>query len=279
MNLSDAIDFTFLNRRAWRSGNGAPTARINSNHCIRILGADLSVYYIETKHFAQLSRQLEQEGKSAATINRVCAALSTVLKELQMNGYKLDPPKFKRQVESKGRVTFFTDQEVDLMLKAAANLNDYLLLHDSILFSLKTGCRQSELLKLRRQDIDFERMEVTFRDVKTSESTGVRDHVLPLNKELVPILERRLTYGIDAAVFPWSCKDQLLRAFKRVRDQCGIDPSKIWHTIRHTTATVLCEKGVPLRTVMGVLNHSNVATTLRYAKASDKALMSAIDLL
>lgn len=279
MNLSDAVDFTFQNRKAWRSGSGASTARINSNHCIRILGADLSVYDIETKHYVILTRQLEEEGKSPATINRITAALSTVLKELQMNGYKLDPPKFKRQVESKGRVTFFTPEEIDKILNLAAQENDAMLLHDSILFSLKTGCRQSELIKLAARDIDLERMEVTFRDVKTSESTGVRDHVLPINKDLVPLLQRRLYYGIDASVFPWSSKDQLLRQFKRIRDLCDIDPSKIWHTIRHTTATLLCEKGVPLRTVMGVLNHSNVATTLRYAKASDKALVSAIDLL
>ena len=274
MNLKEAVEFTFENRPAWIEGRGAKTARINSNHVLRILGGDMDVAAIDTEHFTKLSRTLRDEGKKPATINRITAALSTVLTELRVNGFKVNPPAFRRQKEPKGRVSFFEPEEVDQLLEAASQRRDYFLLHDSILFGIKTGCRQGELLKLEHSDIDFDSMQITFRDTKNG-----RDHVLPLNADLVPILQRRIEYAIDKTVFPWRDKDMLLRTFKSVRNACGIGEDKVWHTLRHTTATWLVGKNVPLRVIMNVLNHSNVNTTLRYAKAADKATKEAIDLL
>jgi integrase len=272
MRLADAVDFTRKNREAWATGKGAKTAAINSNHVIRILGADLSVYDIETKHFTALTQQLKVEGKSPATINRISAALSTVLSELRQHGYKLDLVAFKRQKENKGRPEFYTEDEVQSLLTVASRLDDFNLLHDSILFAIKTGCRQGEMLKLTFDDIDIEEQTITFRDVKTS-----GDHVIHLHPELIDVVNRRKALTINNEVFQWRDKDQLLRALRSIQALCGIDEQKCWHTLRHTTATWLLERNVPVRSVMGVLNHSNINTTLRYAKYTDRSIAAAIE--
>ena len=274
MNLSEAVNFTFENRDSWINGSVASTARINCNHCLRILG-DIPVEEIESKHFAAITKQLKEEGKKPATINRVNAALSTVINELRQHGHKLDEPVYKRQKEPKGRPGFYTDEQLEALLEASKAERDYFLLHDSIIFATKTGCRQGEMLDLRVDDLNLDELTITFRDVKQG-----GDHIVAIHEDLLPVLIRRMEYAVGSELFPWNGKDQLLRAFKRCQQAAGLPEHTLcWHELRHTVATTLCKKGVPLRTVMGVLGHKNINTTLRYAHAVDTAVRDAIDLL
>lgn len=273
MYLSKAIEFTFENRDSWANGKGSQTARINSNHCLRILG-DIPVEEIESRHFAVISSQLKKEGKKPGTINRICAALSTVINELRQHGYKLDEPCYKRQKESKGRPGYYSDEQLQALLDTAQKERDGKLLYDSILFSAKTGCRQGELLELTIDDVDFDNLQITFRDVKQG-----GDHIVPLHKDLIEIIDRRMEYAYSGLLFPWSSADTLRRTFKRVQEEAGVPDTLCWHELRHTVATTLCAKGVPLRTVMGVLGHKNINTTLRYAHVVDKAVVDAVELL
>ena len=275
MRLADAVEFCFQHRDAWIYGSGAATARINTGHVVRILGPDLDVNDIKTEHFSRLTSVLLSEGKAGGTINRITTALSTMLNELRQNGISVAKVDFKRQKEAKPRPSYFKEEEVDQLLLKAAELNDYMLLHDSILFSIKTGCRQGEMLQLTVDDIDMEKREIVFRDTKNG-----TDHWLKMHEDLIPILERRLQYRINSELFPWRDKDQLLRAFKSLAIVSKVPlEGRVWHTLRHSVATWLCERQVPLRTVMGVLNHKRVETTLRYAKASDRAVAAAIEAL
>lgn len=277
MNLNDAINFTCEHRDSWNSGKGAGTARINANHCLRVLGADLDVLNICTADFTKLSHQLKQEGKAPATINRITAALSTVLTELRCHGYDIPVIHYKRQREPKApRPTFFTEDEINRLCKVATQLPDYYLMHDAIRFASLTGCRQGEMLKLKDTDVDFAAMTITFNDTKTEDFRTIHIHA-----DLVPILERRISVRIDHHLFPFRDKDHLLRLFKQLKTMAGMNPNdgRVWHSIRHSTATWLVERNAPLRAVMGVLGHSRVETTLRYSKASARSVAAAIDLL
>jgi integrase len=275
MLLSEAIETCFQTRDTWREGSGAKTARINCNHVLRILG-DIPIEDIRTVHFNQITTELKKIGRAGGTINRVCAALSTVLNEMKSLGYDLPDVKHKSQKEKKGRPGYFTEDEVNLLLETAAKDKDHFLLHDSILFAFKTGCRQGEMLELTVDNINFEEQEIEFLDTKTG-----NDHLIKMHDDLVDVLHRRVEASYAGIVFPWANKDQLLRAFKDLKKRCGMEDKdgRVWHTLRHTTATLLCERGVPLRAVMGVLNHSKIETTLRYSKASYRSVADAIDIL
>lgn len=276
MNLKEAVEFTFANRESWITGKGAKTARINARHVLRILGDDLQVADIRTEHFTILSKKLKEEGKQPATINRITAALTTVITELRCNGIDAPDVFFKRQKEPKHRPGFFTEDEVQDLLFAAMNESDHGLMYDSIVFATKTGCRQGEMLKLTAQDIDLDNMIIIFPDTKNGS-----DHVLHIHEDLIPVIRRRLDLRVGDRLFEWRDKDQLLRAFKRVKVAAGMpsDDKRVWHSLRASVATWLCERNVPLRAVMGVMNHSRIETTLRYAKVSDRSVAAAIDLL
>lgn len=276
MNLKDAIEFTFETRRSWREGSGARTTRINTQHLIDILGEDFDVLTTTSDTFDYITEVLLEQGKKGGTINRITTALSTILGQLRKKNKGAPKVEFERQPESKGRVSYYTEDEVDRILESSTKEKDGLLLHDSILFSIKTGCRQGELLELSVDDIDITKRTILFRDTKNG-----TDHWLTMNEDLVPVMERRIERQIGGLLFPWANKDQLLRSFKAHKTLAGLPEGdgRVWHTLRHSVATWLCEKDVPLRTVMGVLNHKRVETTLRYAKASDRAMKSAINML
>lgn len=274
MNLQDAMDFCFISRDTWREGKSTLTTRINSDHVIRILGPTLDVYDLETYHFTKLTALLKDEGKAECTINRITSVLSTMLTELRQNGYRVPHVDYKRQKEPSGRPGFYTREEMDLMLEVSKRFPDHYLLHDSILFALKTGCRQGEMLKVKREDIDFKNRLIIFRDVKTD-----GDHIIHMHEDLVGPLQRRIEDSVDDELFPWNGSSQILTNLRNLQRITGVSTELCWHSIRHTAATWMLEKEVPIRAVMGVLNHSNINTTLRYAKYTDKAVASAIAMI
>ena len=54
------------------------------------------------------------------------------------------------------------------------------------------------------------------------------------------------------------------KAFRRVREQAGIDAAFTAHSLRHSYATRLLEKGVELRVVQILLGHANIQSTQIY---------------
>jgi site-specific recombinase XerD len=59
----------------------------------------------------------------------------------------------------------------------------------------------------------------------------------------------------------------------------GINKWISFHVSRHTAATLLLSWGVAVTTVQKILGHSDIRTTLRYAKVIDKNVMDAVEIL
>ena len=114
-----AVDYTFKTRDTWRHGPGAKTSAINCNHFTRLRGGSFPIEKINQPIITQTSIELEDEGKSDGTINRVISAVSTVLHHCAFDELIDAPPKFRRRKESEGRSIFFTKQEVEQMYDSA----------------------------------------------------------------------------------------------------------------------------------------------------------------
>ena len=276
MNLSEAIEYTFINRRQWAKSKNPQTARINTAHGLRILG-DIPVGDIKRRHFHQIQQSMEADGKQPATANRVCAAVHTVLTCMHLHEFLDAVPSYEQLPEPESKRSYYTKEEIAEFIRRAPEVTDGQLLQDSIRFALWLAERQGEMLKLTWDRVDLENRVVLFEDVKTG-----GDHSLPIrNDELFEMLQRRYHERIDDEVFPWSDRGQLIKRFKELKKLCGhcpkADKHRLWHTLRHTAATWMVESGVPIRTVMTVLNHKQVSTTLRYAKTTDEAKAAGLD--
>lgn len=280
MKLCDAIELAVKNRPSWKSGSGAANALSAVKRCVQVLGPDFDCSTADGTTLVRLRRGLENvlssrnKPLSPASVNRSLSAFKVVLKELHYAGLLSDVPKSSLLRESPGRFKFYTKEQIELMTEKAFELGSPKMAY-AIQVTYLTGIRRQELLNLRFEDIDFISHEVTFVDTKNGE-----DHVLPMNDDLYNILSglcSDLTEG--DYVFDYLNGDQFYSRFKKVRDACGINSDLVFHSIRHTTGTCLVSSGVPLRTVMGILNHKNVDITLRYAHSTLESKADALSLL
>jgi len=278
----NALEYTLSTRHSWRHGNGRKPALINANHFTQAVGLSFPVRKIDVPLITRVSIELEDAGKSDATINRVVSAVSTVLNHCAFDGLIPTPCKFRRRKETEGRITFYTKDEVDRLYHASIDPFMRTDAAEIIKVAAYTGMRQGELLKLKAQDIDLglNTIFVGGRPDVMTKSGEWRS--IPIHNALAEIISKRVEklqpyhslFGHD-----WSDKDQLLRVFKKVNHYIGKSESYVFHTLRHSFGTWCAEAGVPIRTIMDMMGHKRIETTLRYAKTTDKARTEAIALI
>jgi len=262
----EAEDYTFATRDTWRHGNGAVTARINCGHFTRLRGRSFPILKITAPVVAQVSMELEEEGKSDATINRIVSAVSTVLNHLAFDGLIPSAPKLRRRKELEHRIAYFTKEDVERMVQASKDLWERNDLADIILTAAYTGLRQGELMNLKVQDIDLysRQIHVGGRDGFVTKAGNYR--TVPIHDRILPLLSTRLEHATpNIRIFgeDWTDKDQLLRSFKKVRRFIGRDETYVFHTLRHSFATWMIEADVNIRVLQQILGHKRIETTLR----------------
>ena len=143
---------------------------------------------------------------------------------------------------------------------------------DIIRLLLLTGCRRSEILRLRWSEVDRDRL------VLADGKTGPR--IVPLNTPARRILDCRPRGG-SPYVFP-SPRDpsrprsRNLAFWYRARHEAGIEDVRL-HDLRHTHASHAVMNSVPVPVVARLLGHSDVRTTLRYAHLGDREIEQAAE--
>jgi integrase len=135
--------------------------------------------------------------------------------------------------------------------------------------ALLTGARYGELVGFRACDFDS-----GSRTLLVAESKSGRSRRIPLTDEGCRLLELRTVALTPNDVIltkadgtPWKKDDQ----FERIRETCaaaGIEPPINFHAIRHTTASLLVEKGVPLAFVAELLGHADTRMVSKHYLAS-----------
>ena len=133
------------------------------------------------------------------------------------------------------------------------------------------GLRISEVLNLRVEDIDSQRMVIHVRHGK-----GDRDRYTMLPKRLLETLRAywKEERPPGPEVFPGQKPGQVLRrntvgiALKHAAERAGVKKRVHPHALRHSFATHLLEAGTDLRTLQVLLGHASITTTARYAQVS-----------
>ena len=147
-----------------------------------------------------------------------------------------------------------------------------LLWHDIALLSLHTGMRLSDILGLRCNQVNLSGGIIDVIASKPGTYTAY------LTKEASDMLRERLSEP-SGLVFP-SPKGgkQIIRAgkpFLHAVKACGFNDGQpdpryhvVFHSLRHTYASLLFQRGVPLTVVSKLMGHATTKMTERYAKLS-----------
>jgi len=140
-------------------------------------------------------------------------------------------------------------------------LRDYAL----ILFLYASGCRVSEALMAKRDDINKGWLKIRF-------AKGQKERVVPLAPVAIEALEAYLKEASLQSEYIWlNYRGEPLSrisAFKIVKKYLGVSP----HVLRHSFASALIIGGADLRVVQDLLGHSSLETTQIYTHIEQKNL-------
>ncbi len=230
---------------------------------------------------------LVEAGLSNATVRRAMYSLRSffswahkweVINKNQF--YKITIPKKAKE----GRVRFLCQKEKERILNAAKEFSifPYSSKHQAYLLIyllLTTGIRRAELLSLNWDDVDFLKREITIKRGK-----GGKLRVIPLeDKELLALLNQKRRYDEakkNDPVFRTKNSTRMTKSsfnllMRKIIAHANLQDVSA-HTLRHTFATVLCDRGVSLPTVKLLLGHANIDSTMIYVHPTTDALRAAV---
>jgi len=123
-----------------------------------------------------------------------------------------------------------------------------------------TGLRPSDVIDIKKQDINFEDMILTYYSSKTQ-----KEFIVPLRSELKSILESRINERTEERIFNYATVREMGKAFSRYLKSIGLDNKGYnLRTFRKNFATTAFESGIDIVSTSSLLGHSNIRTTKKY---------------
>jgi integrase/recombinase XerC len=233
---------------------------------------------ISHRHLRGFLVALGERDISRATVGRYLAAVRSFTRFLTREGVlERDPGSAVRTpTQRRSLPVHLSEQDVDRLIAAADNARDTAILE--CLYG--GGLRVSELVGLDRDDLDLD------RGIARVRGKGAQVRLCPLGGAAVRTLRRYLRERPEAEdprpVFLNAKGGRLSdRSVRRMIHACaersGVDPRTSPHTLRHSFATHLLDRGADLREVQELLGHKNIATTQIYTHVSMERLKRVYD--
>jgi integrase len=217
-------------------------------------------------------------GLSEKTVNNHLAVLGKMLRiavEWKRTSFV---PKVKLLKLPEQRFDFFGFAEAERLAQHAGAWSEM------IVVALNTGMRVGELLGLRHSDVFADKVMVRQSIVRGKVTTpkSHKPREIPLNNRARAALRELRVVGAEPSerlfrgpagveLTRGGCKRPLWSACKRA----GLRRVG-WHVLRHTFASHLVMRCVPIKTVQELLGHSDIRMTMRYAHLSPDVKIDAV---
>ena len=248
-----------------------------------LVSHDLGVSEMVYEDARAFVADLYDQNLSHASINRILSGNRMFFRSLLENSVvKVDP--FKRVSGAKNTrkiPTVLAREEIEMILSCPTD--DYTSFMEVTMFNLfySTGCRLSEVMDMKIQDIDFDRRRilVTGKGNKqrfvflTNRAKEMLMKYLPQRKEVLS----RLRAEDDGTVLINSKGKKLPLStvhsiFDKYRLRLGLSKKFTPHVFRHSFATHLIDNDSDIRVVQVLLGHESIGTTQIYTHVTGKRL-------
>lgn len=229
--------------------------------------------------------RMKERNFSKRTVARKMATLRSFFKFLCREGYIKTSPASGLQtpkLESKLPIFLSTDEVVKLI--ESPDLSDVYGLRDRAILETfySSGIRVSELVGLNKDNIDF------ISGVIKVYGKGKKERLAPVGDRALRAvrnyLEKLNPPGIKekkAVFLNKSGRRMTDRAVRRVVEKyirkTSLNEKISPHSLRHSFATHLLDRGADLRSVQELLGHANLSTTQIYTHVSTERLRSIYD--
>lgn len=203
--------------------------------------------YLDNYNFTSVSQQ-----------NQVINAIRFLYKHGLNKKY--DKVSFKRPKKEKKLPKVIDNEFILNKLSDIKNIKHKALL--SLTYSV--GLRVSEVINLKIQDIDSDRMVIHIKNAK-----GRKDRIVPLSETILSLLrdyyrsykpKEYLFNGQSSNTYSATSCNKLVKKYLGTKYHM--------HQLRHSCFTHLLESGVNLRTIQSIAGHSSSKTTEIYTHVS-----------
>lgn len=242
---------------------------------------EIKMNQIKKEHIKEYLKYLKESKMSDKSISRNISSIRTFYKFLLMERVitkspieLIELPKIKKTLP-----TVLSTEEVSRLLDIT--ITDAYSARNKAMLELMyaTGLRVSELIALKKQDINFEDA------VLKTMGKGSKERILPIGD-----------YSLDALrVYLDGYRDELMKKkvtdylflnnhgtpitrqgffkiIKKLAKEKNITTPFSPHTLRHSFATHLLDCGADLRSIQELLGHSDISTTQIYTHVSNDLL-------
>lgn len=251
-------------------------------------GAEINPTQLTPEQVRDYLGYLKEKNYQKTTVVRKLATIRSFYKCMLRKGYvstnplvEIPTPKVEKKVPH-----FLSTEEVETLLNAPQG-NSFQAVRDrAILETLySTGLRVSELTALNVSDIDLN------SEVLTARGKGNRDRVVPLGSFALQAIRRyhetraqvpNINEKDPDALFLNRFGDRLSsRSIRKIIDKyikvTGLSEKTSPHTLRHSFATHLLNRGANLRTVQELLGHKHLSTTQIYTHVTTDTMKEAYE--
>ena len=200
-----------------------------------------------------------QEGKASSTLNQIVNAIKfyyEVVLNMPNRFYEIERPRREQRLPK-----VLAKEDILAMIDHAPNIKHKCII--ALLYS--AGLRRSELINLKKTDIDSKRMLIRIEAGK-----GKKDRYTLLSYNLLDDLRtyfkewRPAQYLFEGYRHQKYSGTSIAKVVNYAAQEAGIQHKVTPHMLRHSFATHLIENGTNLRQVQELLGHNSSKTTEIY---------------
>ena len=222
-----------------------------------------------------------EKGLKPSTLNKFSILLGQIFKlafNLSVPGARPRQELAIRLLKLRQTHNVFLKPSQIASLKTALEVSANSHLRSIVDLLILTGARKREALDARWIDIDFE-----LKTWVVPKSKNGMPRQIQLSNGAISVLKAQFAVTGNAYyVFPnpvtkrpYAC---IFHSWDKARRAAGLDELRV-HDLRHSFASTLVNKGVPLYDVQKLLGHQNIVTTQRYAHLSNERLQTIVNII
>lgn len=207
----------------------------------------------------------KQDNISDSYLNQLINALNAFYARVLEQEEKV--AKLERPPKRKKLPNVFSEEEVKLILTVCENLKHKCML----MLTYSAGLRKQEVLNLRVNDLNFDRKTIFVKNGKGGKDrfTFLSDIAMKYLK--IYLAQNDLSLWLFEGQYGGQYSASSLQSiFEKAKKKAKVNHFVTLHGLRHSFATHLVEKLVPLHVVQELLGHSSIKTTEIYLHISNK---------
>lgn len=257
---------------------------------------DLHLSQVTTEDIDSMLNSLKDNGLSYSSIKKAYDCAKAMFeyaiqkRDIVINPMALAEMPHESDFEKK-EVRFFTRDEASRIIEECSRLystgKPVYPYGDAFILVLNTGLRMGELLGLQKQDVDLSKKVINVKrnaqvvSNRNNDGTRAAGHrvvlsttktysgrrCISLNKTALEAVQRLMNahpesqYVVCGTTGNQVTHERFERSFYRILRNCGIEQTGV-HSLRHTFASMLFDKGTDIKTISTLLGHASVKITM-----------------